>query len=41
MRQILQNLGSGETLLAEVPAPALRPGGLLIQTAASLVSTGT
>lgn len=41
MRQILQNLKSGETLLAEVPAPALRPGTLLIRTEASVISVGT
>ncbi len=41
MRQILQNLGSGETLLAEVPAPLARPGYLLIRTESSLVSLGT
>lgn len=41
MKQILQNLGSGETLLAEVPAPGVRSGCLLIKTEASLVSLGT
>lgn len=41
MKQILQNLGSGETLLAEVPAPGVRAGCLLIKTEASLVSLGT
>ncbi len=41
MKQILQNLGSGETLLAEVPAPGVRAGCLLIQTETSLVSLGT
>jgi predicted dehydrogenase/threonine dehydrogenase-like Zn-dependent dehydrogenase len=41
MKQILQNLRSGETVLAEVPAPIARPGGLLIQTRASLISLGT
>ena len=41
MNQILQNLGTGETLLAEVPEPALRPGHLLIRTEATLVSLGT
>jgi len=41
MKQILQNLGSGETSLAEVPAPLARPGHLLIRTEASLVSLGT
>ena len=41
MKQILQNLGSGETLLADVPAPLARAGHLLIRTEASLVSLGT
>lgn len=41
MHQILQNLGSGETMLAEVPAPGVRAGHLLIETRASLVSIGT
>ena len=41
MKQILQNLSSGETLLAEVPAPKVRRGHLLIETEASLVSLGT
>lgn len=41
MRQILQNLKSGETTLADVPCPGVRPGHLLIQTRASLISAGT
>ena len=41
MKQILQNMGSGETLLTDVPAPRARAGCLLIQTQASLVSVGT
>ncbi|MGC6424339.1 MAG: bi-domain-containing oxidoreductase [Lentimonas sp.] len=41
MKQILQNLSSGETMLAEVPAPKVRAGHLLIETEASLVSLGT
>jgi len=41
MKQILQNLGSGETLLADVPDPLPRPGHLLVQTRSSLVSIGT
>jgi predicted dehydrogenase/threonine dehydrogenase-like Zn-dependent dehydrogenase len=41
MKQILQNLSNGETLLAEVPAPATPRGGLRIATRASLVSLGT
>jgi predicted dehydrogenase/threonine dehydrogenase-like Zn-dependent dehydrogenase len=41
MRQILQHLRTGEIELAELPAPGVRPGCLLIQTAASLISPGT
>jgi predicted dehydrogenase/threonine dehydrogenase-like Zn-dependent dehydrogenase len=41
MKQILQNLSNGETLLEEVPAPQVRPGQLLIRTAVSVVSAGT
>lgn len=41
MKQIIQDLSSGETLLAELPAPALRSGQLLIRTHRSLVSLGT
>lgn len=32
---------TGETILADVPAPLVRPGHLLIQTTCSLVSLGT
>ncbi len=41
MKQVLQNLGTGETALAEVPAPMLRAGCLLIRSRASLISLGT
>lgn len=41
MRQVLQNLQTGETQLAEVPTPAVSQGKILIQTKASLISTGT
>ena len=41
MRQILQNLRSGETLVAELPCPTVRSGQLLIRTSASLISAGT
>jgi hypothetical protein len=37
----LQNLGSGETELAEVPVPSTAPDDLLIRTSRSLVSLGT
>jgi len=41
MKQILQNLGNGETLLAEVPCPAVGEGEVLIASRCSLVSAGT
>jgi predicted dehydrogenase/threonine dehydrogenase-like Zn-dependent dehydrogenase len=41
MLQLLQNLGSGETVLATVPAPLVTPGHLLIATSRTLVSAGT
>ena len=41
MKQIIQDLNSGDTILAEVPAPLVRPGQVLIQTSRSLVSLGT
>jgi predicted dehydrogenase/threonine dehydrogenase-like Zn-dependent dehydrogenase len=41
MRQILQNLRSGETVIEEIPTPRVRPGHLLIATTRTLVSTGT
>ncbi|MEZ5934988.1 MAG: bi-domain-containing oxidoreductase [Alphaproteobacteria bacterium] len=41
MRQVLQNLGSGELMLAEVPCPEVTPGHVLIQTRKSLISAGT
>ncbi len=41
MKQILQNLRTGETEVADLPTPASRRGQLLIQTTVSLVSAGT
>jgi predicted dehydrogenase/threonine dehydrogenase-like Zn-dependent dehydrogenase len=41
MKQIIQDLGSGETILEEVPAPLVKSGQVLIQTTRSLVSLGT
>ena len=41
MKQIIQNLKTGETELVEVPLPQLRAGCLLIKTQRSLVSIGT
>ncbi len=41
MKQLLQNLGNGETRIAEVPTPQAGAGQLLIQTHATLISAGT
>lgn len=41
MKQIIQNMKSGETSLADVPAPQVQPGQVLIKTSRSLVSLGT
>lgn len=41
MKQIIQSYRTGELWLAEVPAPALKSSGVVIQTRASLVSAGT
>ena len=41
MKQIVQNLKTGETLLIEVPIPCVKPGHILIKTHNSLVSLGT
>lgn len=41
MKQVLQNLSSGEISVCDVPAPAIAPGGLLIRTRATVVSAGT
>ena len=38
MKQLLQNLKTGETSVADVPIPSPKPGTALIRTAASLVS---
>ncbi|MBP6754796.1 MAG: bi-domain-containing oxidoreductase [Bacteroidia bacterium] len=41
MKQIIQDLKKGDTILAEVPAPTVKSGQVLIQTSCSLVSLGT
>lgn len=41
MKQLLQNLRTGEGTVAEVPVPVVQPGRVLVRTEASLVSTGT
>ncbi len=41
MKQIIQDLKNGNTILEEVPAPFIKAGHLLIETTRSLVSLGT
>lgn len=41
MKQIIQDLKDGKTILEEVPAPVVKAGQVLIQTTRSLVSLGT
>ena len=41
MKQVLQNMRDGRTVVTEVPVPAPRPGQALVKIAASLVSAGT
>ncbi len=41
MKQIIQDLKNGATILEEVPAPMIKTGHVLIQTTRSLVSLGT
>jgi len=41
VRQILQNISNGETLLVDVPCPKVKNGTLLIASRSSLVSAGT
>jgi len=41
MKQIAQNYKSGELIVLDAPVPACRPGGVLVQSLFSLISTGT
>ena len=41
MKQLLQDARTGDLKIAEVPAPQLLPGCVLVRVAASLVSAGT
>ena len=41
MKQVLQNLSNGQTILEDVPCPLISPGLLLISSRNTLVSTGT
>jgi len=41
MKQIIQNLKTGETVLEKLPSPQVKPGHVLIATSRSLISAGT
>jgi predicted dehydrogenase len=41
MKQVLQQPGTGEIRVAEVPAPQVQPGCVLVRVAASVLSAGT
>lgn len=41
MKQVVQNYKSGELALLDVPVPGCKPGGVLVRTGYSLISTGT
>src|SRR5580692_10357354 len=41
MKQVAQNYKSGELAVLDVPAPSCRPGGVLVRSLFSLISTGT
>ncbi len=41
MKQVAQNYKSGDLAVLDVPAPACKPGGVLVRSLYSLISTGT
>lgn len=41
VKQLIQDLGSGETSIIDVPIPAIKPGHVLIDSRFSLISPGT
>ena len=41
MKQVAQNYRSGELSVVDVPPPACHPGGVLVRSVYSLISTGT
>ncbi|MGW7417728.1 bi-domain-containing oxidoreductase [Streptomyces sp. NPDC054863] len=41
MKQVVQNYRSGELAVLDVPVPGCKPGGVLVRTVHSLISTGT
>jgi predicted dehydrogenase len=41
MKQLIQDLRTHEVLVDDVPAPQCQPGGVLVRTVASVISSGT
>ena len=41
MKQVLQNIRDGKTIVADVPVPSPQAGMALVRVSASLVSAGT
>jgi predicted dehydrogenase len=41
LKQLVQNIRTGQSVVEDVPAPGVSPGGILIRVARSLVSAGT
>ena len=41
MKQVAQNYRSGELTIVDVPSPSCAPGGVLVRSLYSLISTGT
>ncbi len=41
MKQLLQNMKDGKTMVVDIPIPQVRPGTALVRTVNSLVSAGT
>ncbi|MFC7303413.1 bi-domain-containing oxidoreductase [Streptomyces monticola] len=41
MKQVVQNYKSGELAVLDVPVPGCKPGGVLVRSGYSLISTGT
>ncbi len=41
MKQLLQNMRDGKTLIENVPVPKVKPGTALVRVSASLISAGT
>ena len=41
MKQVFQNLKTGDFLIEEIPVPICKANGILVETVASVVSAGT